>query len=586
MRRLGSIVPVPTMIALIGLSLSGARSTAASSPRAPGPCPATWTVASTPNVGEGDNQLVAAASTSSTDVWAVGNYLDGVAHTLIEHWDGQAWSIVPSPNVEGVNNFLLAVNALSPTDAWAVGYSEDPSGIQPARTLTEHWDGIAWAIVDSPNLGFANDDNYLEGVKEFSAGDVWAVGYYYGTNMAFHWDGSSWTSTEPPHPMNSLGTFLYAIDGVSSNDLWAAGYYFDSSLNANQPLFDHWDGTAWSPYQFPGIETSDIAFAVVTESSSDAWAVGTTDDPSAPGSLFAQHWDRTQWRDNELLPGTKSNVNEFFGLAAFSGSDLWATGYYLDESTGADRILAEHYDGVQYDWTILPTPTVGTGDSRLGGITATSDVAELWTVGLLHRSGHRGPPDPGHAGLPHPAGGHRVQPRQGQGEPPPLHHHLDHGRGERLARHHRREWAAPFRFGPAGSPGLLRPRVLGRGDLPGDRSGHRVHHDRAGLPPGPPTHRVDLHHLPHQLGHAPLLRKPGIRRPDPPPRFHPVGGLEHRRPVGQGRLHPRCRPRDLLLPGPAPRHQHGRRHRLLAACFDHRWLIPYCRICISSVKAG
>ena len=58
-------------------------------------------------------------------------------------------------------------------------------------------------------------------------------------HTAFHWDGSSWTATEPPHPPNSHGTFLYAIDGVSSNDLWAAGYYFDGPLDANQPLFDH-----------------------------------------------------------------------------------------------------------------------------------------------------------------------------------------------------------------------------------------------------------------------------------------------------------------------------------------------------------
>ena len=96
MYRFGPVTAALSLVAL-ALSLAGARPTAASSPRAPGPCPATWTVASTPNVGEGNNQLVAAGSTSSPDVWAVGSYLDGVAHTLIEHWDGIQWSEVDLP---------------------------------------------------------------------------------------------------------------------------------------------------------------------------------------------------------------------------------------------------------------------------------------------------------------------------------------------------------------------------------------------------------------------------------------------------------------------------------------------------------
>ena len=33
------------------------------------------------------------------------------------------------------------------------------------RTLTEHWDGTAWTIVSSPNLGSGN--NYLQGVVAF-----------------------------------------------------------------------------------------------------------------------------------------------------------------------------------------------------------------------------------------------------------------------------------------------------------------------------------------------------------------------------------------------------------------------------------
>ena len=44
------------------------------------------------------------------------------------------------------------------------------------QTLTEHWNGTAWSVVASPNLG--TSDNVLYGVAAVAANDVWAVGYY------------------------------------------------------------------------------------------------------------------------------------------------------------------------------------------------------------------------------------------------------------------------------------------------------------------------------------------------------------------------------------------------------------------------
>src|SRR5438093_4048353 len=111
---------------------------------APGQCGPSWSAVTSPNVGTHNNELLATSATSSTDVWAVGDYRDdaGLAHPLALHWDGQAWSVVFTPEVSGVSNYLTAVNARSPDDAWAVGYdvNEVPPG-GPDRTLTEHWDG-------------------------------------------------------------------------------------------------------------------------------------------------------------------------------------------------------------------------------------------------------------------------------------------------------------------------------------------------------------------------------------------------------------------------------------------------------------
>jgi hypothetical protein len=43
-----------------------------------------------------------------------------------------------------------------------------------AKTLTEHWDGMSWSIITSPNPGTVNE---IFGVTALSDGTVTAVGF-------------------------------------------------------------------------------------------------------------------------------------------------------------------------------------------------------------------------------------------------------------------------------------------------------------------------------------------------------------------------------------------------------------------------
>jgi hypothetical protein len=80
---------------------------------------------------------------------------------------------VASPTLAS-NDTLTGVAARSATDIWAVGFRQDRSGAIPiGRTLTEHWNGSAWSVVASPNVG--SNDNLLNAVAAVP-GDVWAVG--------------------------------------------------------------------------------------------------------------------------------------------------------------------------------------------------------------------------------------------------------------------------------------------------------------------------------------------------------------------------------------------------------------------------
>jgi hypothetical protein len=99
----------------------------------------------------------------------------GTVQTLIEHWNGSAWVVVSSPNVGDKNNQLFSVSCTSGADCWTVGNSTNNASV--AQTLTEHWNGSIWSVIDSPNTSNSRD-NKLYSVSCVSGSNCWAAGYY------------------------------------------------------------------------------------------------------------------------------------------------------------------------------------------------------------------------------------------------------------------------------------------------------------------------------------------------------------------------------------------------------------------------
>jgi Dockerin type I domain len=202
---------------------------------------AAWSIVNSPNTDLMQiNELNSITCTASSDCWAVGEYhipaqstgLTDEVQTLVEHWDGNSWTIVNSPNTSSQQyNFLRGVTCTASSDCWAVGSSEVGAG--DFQTLIEHWDGASWAIVASPNSSTV-DVNELKSVTCVSATDCWGVGYHYNniTNatppqtLVEHWDGISWTIVNSPNIDTADTNDLRAITCASSSDCWAVGEYF------------------------------------------------------------------------------------------------------------------------------------------------------------------------------------------------------------------------------------------------------------------------------------------------------------------------------------------------------------------------
>jgi len=305
------------------------------------------------------------------DVWAVGHYDDvqGAAHLLIDHWDGQSWNAAPTPDLTGRDPIPAAAVAISTNDVWAVGDTSTDY-----HTLALHWDGSVWSVVPSPNAGNAD---MLLGLAALASNDVWAVGYYsddtslYLKTLIEHWDGSQWLVVPSPNP-GPGNNELEAVTALGPNDIWAVGSYADGNNGNDVTLTLRWDGTTWSVVPSPNAPgaTQDVLHGVTGIAPNDVWAVGFANS----GISLIEHWDGSTWT---IVPAATAGVlNYIFATAARASNDIWAVGQYFD-SGGYGYGLVLHWDGTA--WTVSPSPNPGDG-AQLFGVAPISDK-DVWTVG-------------------------------------------------------------------------------------------------------------------------------------------------------------------------------------------------------------
>jgi hypothetical protein len=192
-----------------------------------------WSRVSSPSVENYDTILQSVHASAPDDVWAVGyigyyNY-DHTYNTLALHWDGTSWNIVSTPNPSSYNaDVLYDVTATPDGDVWAVGYyAATGQDYFVDRPLLLHWNGSSWVQTASPLRG--DGDHDITGVAAISSNDVWAVGLSldseYGGDirtLTEHWNGIEWSIVNSPDA-GGLYNYLYDVDALSSTEVWAVG---------------------------------------------------------------------------------------------------------------------------------------------------------------------------------------------------------------------------------------------------------------------------------------------------------------------------------------------------------------------------
>jgi hypothetical protein len=302
-----------------------------------------WSTVSSPNRGTGYNELLAVDASSGTNAWAVGYSAPaggGSRSAISMRWNGTSWQLVSTPNPGVSGRELWGVETLSGSDAYAVGWyyeSLSPSPLLDALVL--HWNGSAWSQQSVPTPG--NYLNQLYDVSAVSANDVWAVGTWvnlgeakgarhplilhrvngtwsvsyadatklaflrsvvaisstdawavgskngYGTPVAYHWNGSTWTEVATPPVGVGGNNLFYSVTALRADQVWAAGY--TTTANGAQPLVERWNGTAWRVEPTPVLDLGGTAAgAVAVAGTPTVWVAGTR-----TGSVNGSFTDRT-----------------------------------------------------------------------------------------------------------------------------------------------------------------------------------------------------------------------------------------------------------------------------------------------------
>jgi hypothetical protein len=320
-----------------------------------------WTVVPTPNRGS-LSDVLNGVTVVGGNAFAVGHYYDtglAVFRTLTLRWDGSAWRLLSSPNVGTGYNDLYSVSGTGPNDVWAVGYSQRDPYTSYTRPLVMHWDGARWQAV-STNVG---DGGLLVSVRAIAPNDVWAVGSLGRQALVLRWNGSQWTRVAVP-TNSTTTTALTGVAGVTSDDVWVVG---SSYVNRRyQNLIEHWDGRQWKIVPCPSPSTRSYLGAVAAVRRDEAWAVGYV--PGSGSQIL--RWDGTRW-----TAVSHPNSGTLWSVAA-DGSNVWAAGYRSD-ADGYTHTLLQRWDGSRWTVEDAPSPGISQSISAVGA----GDGA-VWAVGL------------------------------------------------------------------------------------------------------------------------------------------------------------------------------------------------------------
>ncbi|WP_129838635.1 hypothetical protein [Streptomyces sp. RFCAC02] len=220
---------------------------------------------------------------------------------------------------------------------WAVGI--EASDWTPVAL---RWTGRGWA--DTSPLGSGS----LSGIAPGPGGEAWAVGTSGADEpVAQHWDGTAWQSVGLPLPDGMRGG-LYSVAVSPEGTVWVGGGAFpapdDPSGVREQLLLSRGTDGTWTRVAVPadGSVGSTISILAVAD-----------DDVYVLGSEGFAHFDGTSWTRQRLPAGLADRKVVLYDIERRGDGELWAVGHVEDDALWR-RPVVLRFDGRA--WNEVPVP--------------------------------------------------------------------------------------------------------------------------------------------------------------------------------------------------------------------------------------
>jgi hypothetical protein len=180
--------------------------------------------------GSKDQQVVTAAATSPSDVWAFEQGFGAPSRVL--KYNGHGWS-----SVRTFSNEIAGATVLASNDVWVYG-EQGIAGVQPALGVW-HYNGSSWRQVSTS----------IQGGSAVSATSAWG---FNGVDVE-HWNGAKWIATsvksllpaKSPSGLNDPG--VAGILALSNKNVFALGS--GGTEDEGGPLVVlHFNGSKWTRF--------------------------------------------------------------------------------------------------------------------------------------------------------------------------------------------------------------------------------------------------------------------------------------------------------------------------------------------------
>lgn len=170
---------------------------------------------------------------------------------------------------------------------------------------------------------------------------------------------------------------LFGVTALATDDVWAVGFY--TVTTPSLALAEHWDGTSWQ------VITASLSIGTQATvlrdtggaGANDLWVVGYySNDSAIPSLALAEHWDGAQWAVYTPTVGTADSSLQ--GVTAVASNNVWAVGYYSNTISSTIQSLVMAWDGAS--WAVVASPNTGTSVNTLSAVDAVS-ANDIWAVG-------------------------------------------------------------------------------------------------------------------------------------------------------------------------------------------------------------